>query len=89
MINNSNVLVAHTKQAKWVNRVARNFCWSLFCGLVIFSVSGKLILAIRTHWFFSLRINFFAIFKKYPVPSLLAEVSHNEAKMRGKMRDLY
>ena len=25
MINNSNVLVAHTKQAKWVNRVARNF----------------------------------------------------------------
>ena len=26
----------------------------------------------------------FAIFKKYPVPSLLAKVSHNEAKMRGE-----
>ena len=34
-----------------------------------FSVSQRLIFATKTHWFFSLRI-IFAIFKKYPVPSI-------------------
>ena len=67
------------KQAEWVYSVARNFC-----GLVIFYVLGKLIFATRTHWFFSLRINF-CDFQKVPsIPSLLSEVSHDEAKMRGK-----
>ena len=33
------------------------FAGVCFCGLVILSVLRKLIFAIRTHWFFSLRID--------------------------------
>ena len=48
------------KQARWVqDRVARNFWGSLFLRIGdFFSVLQKLILKNRTHWFFSLRINF-------------------------------
>ena len=44
--------------------MARNFC-----GLAIFCVLLQLIFAIRTDWFFSLEL-IFAIFSKYPVPSI-------------------
>ena len=40
-----------------------------FCGLAIFCVLRELIFAIRADWFFRLGINF-AIFRKYPVPSV-------------------
>ena len=50
-----------------------------------FSVLRKLIFGIRTHWLFSMRINF-CDFQKIP-SSRLAEVSHEQGKMRGKMRD--
>ena len=49
-------------------RVARNFCWSFFCGLAIFCVLRELIFPIRTDWFCLELI--FAIFRKYPVPSI-------------------
>ena len=39
------------------------------CGLAIFCVLLQLIFAIRTDWFFSLEL-IFAIFSKYPVPSI-------------------
>ena len=51
-------------------RVARNFLREFsVADWDFFSVSWKLIFATRTHWFFSLRINF-CDFKKYPVPSI-------------------
>ena len=40
-----------------------------FCGLAIFCVLCELISAIKTGWFFLLRINF-CDFRKYPVPSI-------------------
>ena len=47
------------KQARWVYRVARNFCGSIFLRIGdFFSVLRKLIFKTRTHWFFSLGINF-------------------------------
>ena len=50
------------------DRVARNFCGFFFCGLVIFCVLRALIYPIRTDWFCLELI--FAIFRKYPVPSI-------------------
>ena len=43
------------------------FAGVYFCGLAIFCVLRELIFAIRTDWFFLLRIT---IFRKYPVPSI-------------------
>ena len=54
-----------TKQTRWVYRVARNFCGSLFLRIGDFSVLRKLIFGIRTHWLFSMRINF-CDFQKIP-----------------------
>ena len=51
------ILIVDTKQARWVYRVARNFC-----GLVIFPVLRNLT---RTDCFFSLRITF-CDFQKVP-----------------------
>ena len=50
------------------DRVARNFCGFFFCGLAIFCVLRELIFLIRTDWFCLELI--FAIFRKYPVPSI-------------------
>ena len=50
------------------DRVARNFCGFFFCGLAIFCVLRELIFPIRTDWFCLELI--FAIFRKYPVPSI-------------------
>ena len=49
-------------------RVARNFFGSFFCGLAIFCVLRELIFPIRIDWFCLELI--FAIFRKYPVPSI-------------------
>ena len=46
------------------------FAGVYFCGLEIFCVLCELISAIKTDWFFLLRIYIFAIFRKYPVPSI-------------------
>ena len=59
------LLMVDTKQARWVYRVARNFCGSLFLRIGDFSVLPKLIFGIRTHWLFSMRINF-CDFQKIP-----------------------
>ena len=45
------------------------FAGVYFCKLAIFCVLRELIFAIKTDWFFWLEIYFFAIFRKYPVPS--------------------
>ena len=50
------------------DRVARNFCGFFFFGLAIFCVLRELIFPIRTDWFCLELI--FAIFRKYPVPSI-------------------
>ena len=76
------LLMVDIKQARQVYSVARNFL-----RIGDFFYLRKLLFAIRTHWFFALWINFFD-FQKVPVPSLIAEDSHDEAKMRGKMSDL-
>ena len=59
------LLMVDTKQARWVYRVLRNFCGSLFLRIGDFSVLRKLIFGIRTHWLFSMRINF-CDFQKIP-----------------------
>ena len=67
MIDNSNVIDGRYKKSycRWVYRVARNFCGSLFLRICDFSVLRKLIFGIRTHWLFSMRINF-CDFQKIP-----------------------
>ena len=65
MIDNSNVIDGRYQQARWIYRVARNFCGSLFLRIGDFSVLRKLIFGIRTHWLFSMRINF-CDFQKIP-----------------------
>ena len=65
MIDYPILLMVDTKQARWVYRVARNFCGSLFLRIGDFSVLRKLIFGIRTHWLFSMRINF-CDFQKIP-----------------------
>ena len=49
--------------------MARNFCGSLFLRIGDFFVLRGLIFPIRRDGFFLLGINF-AIFRKYPVPSI-------------------
>ena len=65
MIDNSNVIDGRYQQARWIYRVARNFCGSLFLRIGDFSVLRKLIFGIRTHWLFSMIINF-CDFQKIP-----------------------
>ena len=65
MIDYPILLMVDTKQARWVYGVARNFCGSLFLRIGDFSVLRKLIFGIRTHWLFSMRINF-CDFQKIP-----------------------
>ena len=65
MIDYPILLMVDTKQARWVYRVARNFCGSLFLRIGDFSVLRKLIFGIRTHWLFSMIINF-CDFQKIP-----------------------
>ena len=65
MIDYPILLMVDTKQARWVYRVARNFCGSLFLRIGDFSVLRKLIFGIRTRWLFSMRINF-CDFQKIP-----------------------
>ena len=78
------LVMVDPKQAKWYTVWHEIFAGVSFCGLVIYVLRKPT----RTHWFFSLRINFCGFQIVPSTPSLLAEVSHDEAKMRGKMRDL-
>ena len=78
------LLELYKTRTRWVYLVVPNFCGSLFLRTGdFFSLLRKLIFATRTHWFFSLRINFCEFQKvpsTFPASRGLSQRGKNERK---------